>query len=54
MEQLRSSVWSSETLLLGVKHVSQQPDGLLMMTKNEEDAALVDQLHVPLLDSKSI
>lgn len=53
MESLRSSVWSSETLLSGVNHVSQQPDGLLV-TKNEEDADLVEQLRVPLLDLKSI
>lgn len=33
--------------------MSQQPDGLLV-TKNEEDADLVEQLRVPLLDLKSI
>lgn len=29
MEQLRSSVWSSETLLAGAQFVDQQPNGLL-------------------------
>ena len=44
MEALRSSVWSSETLVQGIGHVSKQPVGFL--AKTEEDIELVDEYHV--------
>ena len=45
--RLRNAVWSSETLLKGMGSVSEQPDGLLV--KTEEDEALVNEYHVPLM-----
>ena len=45
--RLRSAVWSSETLFKGMGSVSEQPDGLLV--KTEEDEALLNEYHVPLM-----
>ena len=50
MESLRSSVWSSETLLEGMKNVSAQPDNFLAKVEDESDQELVDQYKVPQLD----
>lgn len=40
-----SSIWSSETLVSGMRAVSDQPVGL--MVKCEDDQALGDELAVP-------
>ncbi len=46
--RLRSSIWSSETLLHGMRAVSEQPNGLLMKDEDEdEDLAL--EYQVPCL-----
>ena len=45
MERLRSSTWSSETLVAGMKNVSAQPEKLLVKAEDEPDQELVDQLH---------
>ena len=42
--ELRSTVWSSETLVAGAAAVAAQPVGLLV--KDEEDQQLVDEFHV--------
>ena len=42
--RLRSSLWSSETLVRGMRSVTLQPDGLLV--KNEEDETLAREYHV--------
>ena len=42
--ELRSNVWSSETLVAGAAAVAAQPGGLLV--KDEEDQQLVDEFHV--------
>lgn len=42
--RLRSSLWSSETLVRGMRSVTLQPDGLLV--KDEEDETLVREYHV--------
>lgn len=47
MNRLRSSVWSSETLLEGHKSLERQPDGFLV--KTEEDEELVTSYRVTLL-----
>ena len=44
MEELRSSVWSSETLVAGMAHVSQQPKRMLVKAEHEADKELVEQL----------
>lgn len=41
----RSSVWSSDTLVQGMSTVTQQPNGLLV--KTEEDETMVREYHVP-------
>ena len=45
-ESLRSSVWSSETLLQGATEISQQPCGLLCKDEHETDDALVEEYRV--------
>ena len=47
MEALRSSVWSSETLLEGMNHVASQPGDFLAKAENEPDQELVDEIHAP-------
>lgn len=47
LAKLRSSVWSSETLVGGMKAVVQQPNGLLV--KTEEDTALLHEYAVSYL-----
>lgn len=44
-KRLRSAIWSSETLVSGMRAVSSQPTGLLV--KNEEDQTLLDEYEVP-------
>ena len=41
----RSSVWSSDTLAQGMSTVTQQPNGLLV--KTEEDETMIREFHVP-------
>lgn len=45
MEQLRSRVWSSETLVAGMQNVSRQPKRLLVKAEDEPDQELVEQLN---------
>ena len=47
----QSHGWSSETLVAGMRAISQQPDGLLV--KTEEDKALVREYGVPWLSEHS-
>ena len=44
LAKLRSSIWSSETLVGGMKTVVQQPNGLLV--KTEEDKSLLHEYAV--------
>jgi hypothetical protein len=44
LAKLRSSIWSSETLVGGMKTVVQQPNGLLV--KTEEDESLLHEYAV--------
>ncbi len=47
-KRLRSAVWSSETLARGMASISQQPDGL--MVKTEEDESMVKEYAVTHLE----
>ena len=51
MEALRSSVWSSETLIDGVNHVTDQAKDFLMKKETESDKELAAEYQVasPLL-----
>ena len=51
MEALRSSIWSSETLIDGVKHVASQAKDFLMKKEPESDDELAAEYDVasPLL-----
>ena len=51
-QKLRSAIWSSETLARGMASISQQPDGL--MVKSEEDETMVNEYAVTYLEKNCI
>jgi len=51
-QKLRSAIWSSETLARGMASISQQPDGL--MVKSEEDETMVNEYAVTYLEKNYI
>lgn len=47
MDRLKSNVWSSETLVRGMRQTAGQPYGLLSMHFDTEDEDLKEQYLVP-------
>ncbi len=45
-KRLRSAVWSSETLVTGMRAIDQQQKGMMIQLKDEEDKDLVDEYNV--------